>query len=163
VYAWLDLWEIATVSATALFGPWPDSSMRLVEVICPCCWRPATARCLIPAFIVYTIRRGGSPSPSSTRLGRSLTSYKVLHLLLRLGYGGGPGCHLLSSCAPASSAGTRVAHYGCDLMATTPAEPGRMAMAAWRTVATSNFRRRRLSLSSSLIIWTVATPCRYTT
>jgi hypothetical protein len=57
----------ATALATALFGPWPDLSMRPADVVCHRHWRLATAHCGAPTFIVYTICRGGPFSPSSTR------------------------------------------------------------------------------------------------
>ncbi len=56
MYAWLDLQK--TALTTALFGPWPNSSMRLAEVVRHCHRRLATARCGALAFFVYTIRRG---------------------------------------------------------------------------------------------------------
>jgi hypothetical protein len=60
--------------AMALFGPWPD---------CLCTWQRSSviaiggwtvARGVAADIIIFTTKRGGLSSPSTTRPGRSLTS-----------------------------------------------------------------------------------------
>jgi hypothetical protein len=66
----------ATSSATALFGPWPDSSMCLAEVVhlrLIFGGRICGSRCGARHHRPQQQERGSS-SPSSTRHGRSLTS-----------------------------------------------------------------------------------------
>ncbi len=46
-------------SAIALFGPWPDSSMRLAEVVRHCHRRQTTARGVAANIVVFIIKRGG--------------------------------------------------------------------------------------------------------
>jgi hypothetical protein len=60
--------------ATALFGPWLDSFMRLVGVVCHCLHRLSCGTQPGICHHIYTIRRGGLSSPSSTRHGHSQTS-----------------------------------------------------------------------------------------
>ncbi len=124
----------ATASATALFGLWPDSSMRLAEVVRHHCWRLATARCGAPAFIAHYIRRGGPSSPSSTRL----TTSTDLHLSLCVWLWRGPRMPLflsLCACVLRGNPGSTLRLWSDGGYASE--ESWQISMVAWRTVATS--------------------------
>jgi hypothetical protein len=77
----------ATASATALFGPWPYSSLvrRSLRPL-PHCHRSGL-RLQMGALVIFVHNRRGSSSPPSGRHGRSLKTVLDLPHLLCLGMG----------------------------------------------------------------------------
>jgi hypothetical protein len=77
----------ATASATALFGPWPYSSL-VRRSLCPSPHRHRSGRRLrMGVLVIFVHNRRGSSSPSSGRHGCSLKTALDLPHLLRLGMG----------------------------------------------------------------------------